>query len=105
VPWPAGAFSARPPWRRTAGTPLGTSCLASCRSCRELLDLLHGDLSDDEVLADVVRRLAAHPATAQARDEAVRWAREAVAALDPLPLSPAQDALRAYAEAVVARTA
>jgi heptaprenyl diphosphate synthase len=75
------------------------------RSSGELLDLLDGDLSDDEVLADVVRRLAAHPATAQARDEAVRWAREAVAALDPLPPSPAQDALRAYAEAVVARTA
>ena len=47
---------------------------------------------------------AEHPATAQARDEAVRWAREAVTALDPLPPSPARDALRAYAEAVVART-
>ena len=75
------------------------------RASGELLDLLDGDLSDDEVLADVVRRLADHPATTQARDEAVRWAREAVAALDPLPPSPARDALRAYAEAVVARTA
>ena len=57
------------------------------------------------MLADAVRSLGEHPSTAQARDEAVRWAREAVAALDPLPASPAQDALRAYAEAVVARTA
>ncbi len=70
-----------------------------------LLAVLDGDLSDDAVLADAVARLAAHPATAQARDEAVRWARDAVAALEPLPPSPAREALRAYAEAVVARTA
>jgi heptaprenyl diphosphate synthase len=74
---------------------------ASCR----LLDLLDGDLSDDVALADAVARLAAHEATEQARDEAIRWAREAVEALDPLPPSAAHDALRAYAEAVVARTA
>jgi len=72
---------------------------------RELLAVLDGDLADDAVLAGAVARLAVHPATAQARDEAVRWARDAVAALDPLPTSPAQDALRAYADAVVARTA
>jgi heptaprenyl diphosphate synthase len=71
---------------------------------RELLEVLDGDLSDDAVLSAAVRRLAAHPATAQARDEAVRWAREAVGALEPLPPSAAREALRAYAEAVVART-
>ena len=70
-----------------------------------LLAVLDGDLSDDAVLADAVARLAAHPATQQAREEAVRWAGEAVAALAPLPPSAAHDALRAYAEAVVARTA
>jgi heptaprenyl diphosphate synthase len=70
-----------------------------------LLALLDGDLSDDGVLADAVARLAAHPATEQARAEAVRWAGEAVAALAPLPPSVANDALRAYAEALVARTA
>jgi heptaprenyl diphosphate synthase len=72
---------------------------------RRLLDLLDGDLSDDDALADAVARLAAHPATEQARDEAVRWARSAVAALTRLPPSAAHDALRAYAEALVARTA
>jgi heptaprenyl diphosphate synthase len=70
-----------------------------------LLAVLDGELSDDAVLADAVARLAAHPATEQAREEAVRWARDAVAALAPLPPSGAHDALRAYAEAVVARTA
>jgi heptaprenyl diphosphate synthase len=72
---------------------------------RELLEVLDGDLSDDDVLADAVRRLGAHPATAQARDEAVRWARAAVDALASLPASAARDALVAYAEAVVTRTA
>ena len=75
------------------------------RASHGLLDVLDGDLSDDAVLADAVARLAVHDATGQARDEAVRWARDAVAALDPLPPSAAHDALRAYAEAVVARTA
>ena len=72
---------------------------------RELLDVLDGDLADDAVLSDAVRRLGAHPATAQARDEAVRWAREAVEALEPLPASAAREALQTYAEAVVTRTA
>jgi heptaprenyl diphosphate synthase len=70
-----------------------------------LLAVLDGDLSDDAVLADAVTRLAVHPATEQARKEAVRWADDAVAALAPLPPSAAHDALRAYAEALVARTA
>ena len=71
---------------------------------RRLLDLLDGDLSDDGALADAVARLAAHPATDRARDEAIRWARAAVDALEPLPPSAAHEALRAYAEALVART-
>ena len=75
------------------------------RGVADLLAVLDGDLADDGVLAGAVARLAVHPATAQARDEAVRWAAEAVAALEPLAPSPARDALRAYAEAVVARTA
>ncbi|MGZ4613022.1 MAG: polyprenyl synthetase family protein, partial [Kineosporiaceae bacterium] len=70
-----------------------------------LVAVLDGDLSDDAALADAVARLAAHPATELAREEALRWARAAVAALTPLPPSAASDALRAYAEAVVARAA
>ncbi len=66
--------------------------------------LLDGDLSDDNVLAEAVRALREHPATAQARDEAYRWSAEAVQALDPLPDVAAKQALRAFAEALVART-
>ena len=71
----------------------------------ELVALLDGDLSDDAVLAAVVARLAAHPATEQARAEANRWAQAAATALEPLPASPARDALRDFAVAVVERTA
>jgi heptaprenyl diphosphate synthase len=70
----------------------------------ELVALLDGDLSDDAVLADTVARLRAHPATERARAEALRWAREAVAALDPLPEGPAKEALQTFAAAVVDRT-
>jgi heptaprenyl diphosphate synthase len=70
-----------------------------------LVELLDGDLSDDALLAETVARLRAHPATTQARAEASRWARRAVAALDPLPAGPATDALRTFAAAVVERTA
>ncbi len=69
-----------------------------------LVDLLDGDLSDDAVLADLVRRLREHPATALARAEAARWAFEAKQALAPLPASPALEALSDFAAAVVART-
>jgi heptaprenyl diphosphate synthase len=70
-----------------------------------LVEMLDGDLSDDGSLAEVVGLLRVHPAMEQARGEAVRWAGEAVAALDSLPEGSPKDALRAFAEAVVARTA
>jgi heptaprenyl diphosphate synthase len=70
-----------------------------------LVELLDGDLSDDGVLAEAVALLRAHPAMEQARSEAVRWARDAVKALDPLSDGACKQALRAFADAVVARTA
>jgi heptaprenyl diphosphate synthase len=66
--------------------------------------MLDADLDDDARLAEAVAALSAHPATAAARDEATRWAREAVEMLAPLPEGPAKDSLIAFAEAVVDRT-
>jgi heptaprenyl diphosphate synthase len=71
---------------------------------RALVALLDGDLTDDAALEETVVRLREHPATQQARVEAVRWAGEAVTALEPLPSGPAKQALQAFAEAVVDRT-
>jgi heptaprenyl diphosphate synthase len=69
-----------------------------------VVEMLDADLSDDDRLAEAVLALGNHPATAAARAEAVRWAQDAIDALEPLPESPAKEALRQYAEAVVDRT-
>jgi geranylgeranyl pyrophosphate synthase len=66
--------------------------------------MLDADLSEDAALAEAVAALGRHPATAAARDEATRWAQDAVAVLAPLPEGPAKQALRSFAEAVVVRT-
>ena len=66
--------------------------------------MLDADLSEDAALAEAVAALGRHPATDAARDEATRWARDAIAVLEPLPEGPAKQALRAFAEAVVDRT-
>jgi heptaprenyl diphosphate synthase len=66
--------------------------------------MLDADLSDDTRLAEAVAALGRHPATAAARDEATRWAEDAITVLAPLPEGPAKQALRAFAQAVVDRT-
>jgi heptaprenyl diphosphate synthase len=73
-------------------------------SARAVVDLLDADLAEDARLAEAVAALSEHPATGAARDEAARWARDAVQALTPLPEGPAKQALRQFAEAVVGRT-
>lgn len=65
--------------------------------------LMDADLTDDAALAEAVRALAEHPATAMAWDIAYRWADDAVAAIDSLPDSTAKAALRSFAHAVVHR--
>ncbi len=69
----------------------------------ELCELLDGDLSGDAELAEVLRRLRAHPALAQARRDTVRYAEEARAALAPLPDCYAKSALAELCDAVVHR--
>ncbi|MEJ2577556.1 MAG: polyprenyl synthetase family protein [Kineosporiaceae bacterium] len=71
---------------------------------RRLVDLLDGDLTDDDRVAECVRLLRAHSATEQARERAHRWATEAVDGLAALPDGPAKESLVAFAGAVVART-
>lgn len=68
-----------------------------------LVDLVDGDLSEDDTLAEAVDLLRRHPATEQARTEARAWAAAAVRALEPLPPSPAKDALVAVAAAFADR--
>ena len=51
-----------------------------------------------------VREVYAHPVTQATREEARRWAAEAVAALSILPAGPVKQALSAFAEHIVSRT-
>jgi heptaprenyl diphosphate synthase len=73
-------------------------------SAQAVVELLDADLTEDVRLAEAVAALGEHPATFAAREEAARWAREAVEALMPLPDGPAKQALRQFAEAVVDRS-
>ncbi|MFE9909337.1 polyprenyl synthetase family protein [Streptomyces clavifer] len=69
----------------------------------ELVELLDGDLSDDDRLAEALRRLRAHPALEQARRDTIRYAQEARATLAPLPECYAKAALEELCDAVVHR--
>jgi heptaprenyl diphosphate synthase len=70
-----------------------------------LLELLDSDLHDDAALAEVLDLLRRHPSVDQARSEVRRRADRARALLDPLPLSPARDALADLCTTVVTRSA
>jgi heptaprenyl diphosphate synthase len=59
---------------------------------------------DDADLTIAIAELRDHPVTARTLDEAHRWAREAVSALDPLPKGPVKKALTRFADTVVERT-
>jgi heptaprenyl diphosphate synthase len=69
-----------------------------------LIDLTSGPITDDAEHAEALALLRAHPAMAQARAEAHRWADEARSALAPLPAGPARDALEQLCDYVVDRT-
>ncbi|MEU1804934.1 polyprenyl synthetase family protein [Streptomyces sp. NPDC019937] len=70
---------------------------------RELCELLAGDLTDDARHAEVLRRLRAHPALEQARQDTLRYAAEARSMLAPLPAGPAKAALEGLCDAVAHR--
>lgn len=71
---------------------------------RALLKRIDGDLSNDEVLSQVVVELRNHPAAKAAEEDARRWAQKAISAIDPLPNGSIKDALTTFANAVVDRT-
>jgi heptaprenyl diphosphate synthase len=75
-----------------------------------LLARIRDDADEESAEADsdlqlAIAELYAHPVTQATREEARRWAHEAVAALEPLPAGPVKTALSAFAEHVVSRSA
>jgi heptaprenyl diphosphate synthase len=80
---------------------------AAVASARELLAYLEGHVigAGDEVdVSDGIERLRAHEVTAETLADAREWARQAVAALAPLPEGPVKKALTRFADSVVDRT-
>jgi heptaprenyl diphosphate synthase len=70
-----------------------------------LLELLDSDLHDDSALAEVLDLLRRHPIIEEARSEVRRRAEYARGLLDPLPASPARDALADLCTTVFTRSA
>lgn len=68
-----------------------------------LLQLLDGDLSSDEALAETVALLRADPVVEQTRELAERTAAEAVAILEELPAGAVRDALTLFTRTLVDR--
>jgi heptaprenyl diphosphate synthase len=69
-----------------------------------LIELLDGDLTDDDRHAEVLDLLRKHPAMDQARAYVVARAHEAKAKLAVLPAGPVRDALEAFADVVAVRS-
>ncbi|GAB3660912.1 polyprenyl synthetase family protein [Nocardioides korecus] len=70
-----------------------------------LLELLDADLADDDLRAEALTLLRAHPSLAEARAYVVDLATEAKGLLKVLPEGPARTALEAFADVVAVRSA
>lgn len=84
---------------------------ATDASARTLLERLERDVigtaEDGEITPEATAAIAAlrdHEVTAQTLQEAHRWAREAVEALEPLPTGPVKKALIRFADTIVERS-
>ncbi|MGH3327756.1 MAG: polyprenyl synthetase family protein [Streptomycetales bacterium] len=69
-----------------------------------LLELLDHDLTDDVLHSEALSLLRAHPAMERARDDLMRYAREAREVLGPLADIPAKRALERLCDVVVTRS-
>ena len=69
-----------------------------------LLELLDGDLTDDDRHAEALDLLRKHPAMAEARAYVVARAQEAKALLSALPPGPVREALETFADIVAIRS-
>jgi heptaprenyl diphosphate synthase len=69
-----------------------------------LLELLDSDLEDDDLHAEALGLLRAHPAMAEARSYVVARAQEAKALLTALPAGPVREALENFADHVAHRS-
>lgn len=83
---------------------------ANDKGARALVDRLDRDTAESDssgtrsaTVLDAIAQLREHPVTARTRDDAAQWARDAVAAIDPLPAGTVKQALTRFATVVVER--
>jgi heptaprenyl diphosphate synthase len=72
---------------------------------RELIELLKSPIKDEVVVQQVLKELRSHDALAQSRDQLQQIARDARAALGPLPANEITGALFSLCDAIVDRSA
>lgn len=82
---------------------LRNAAAAGDAAAAAVLELVDGDLSSDEALAQAVTALREHPVTQESWAVAREWSDAAVASLAPLPEGIVKSALASFAEAVVSR--
>jgi heptaprenyl diphosphate synthase len=70
---------------------------------RDVTTAFYGE-ADEADLSAAIAELREHTVTARTLEEAHRWSREAVEALDPLPDGPVKKALTRFADSIVERS-
>ena len=70
-----------------------------------LIEMLKAPIKDEAVVAEVIRTLRAHPALELSRNQMLQYARDARAALGPLPVNDVTGALYSLCDAIIDRTA
>jgi heptaprenyl diphosphate synthase len=72
---------------------------------RDLIEHLRGPIKDEAIVAEVLNTLRSHPALDLAREQMMQFAREARAALGPLPVNDVTGALYLLCDAIIDRSA
>ena len=72
---------------------------------RELIEHLRDPIKDEAIVAEVLATLRVHPALDLAREQMLQYAREARAALGPLPVNDVTGALYLLCDAIIDRSA
>ncbi len=71
----------------------------------QLIALLKGPIKDEAVVAEVIQTLRKHPALELSREQTMQYAKDARAALGPLPVNAVTGALYSLCDAIIDRTA
>ena len=71
----------------------------------DLIEHLRGPIKDEAIVAEVLATLRVHPALDLAREQMLQYAREARAALGPLPVNDVTGALYLLCDAIIDRSA